>query len=1138
MAEPRYSGRPAIHQLFAQQVERDPTATAVICGAERWSYGELDQRARAIASRLGGAGAGPETLVGLCLERSPLAAAAMLGTLQAGAGFVPMDPTNPAERLTYLLDDARAPVVLTRAAYGESLQDAPSEVIDLEALDDPVGGEVFGEEPRERTAYVVYTSGSTGRPKGVVVSQTTFVPLLYWGRELFGLGPDTRAVQTLSFGFDFGVFEVLSTLVFGGTLIFPERHELKNLERLAELAAEHRANVIHSTPSIVRQILALGGRLDTVEIVHLGGEPIPRSLSQAIFAASAPGCRLFNGYGPTEVTVNSAIFEQRADGSEIPEELPIGHITVDTTGYLASRHGDPVAPGEVGELLLGGGGVARGYLRRPALTAERFVPDPFSTEEGARLYKSGDQTRALPDGNLMFLGRFDHQIKLRGFRIELGEVESALSAHPAVRETAAMVVGEGGGRRLAACVLAAPGRPPTSGELRRHAKGSLPEHMVPTRLLVLERFPLTESGKVDRQALSRLAADGEASGAASEHEPIPDLARAFDEQSNLTVNQSLFWFIHQLQSGRQLYYDRTPVSFTLEGEIDPHHFRRAFQQVVDGSDILRSRILEVDDLPRRVVDREVAAPVDVVDLSQAGDPSAALAQWLEARREIDMRFDSKLFDCALIKLTPQRTVWYFNLFHILADAWSIALIFRRVAEGYQRSLDEDPETLPALVPFSRQIELDHQQRASPRFEKAEEYWRQKLAQPLLPNRFFGTTDTPTTSRTRRLIVELGAERSQRIRDTAKQNGLFSPAVFFATVLFAYLYRLSGERRLRLGSPFANRQPQFRECIGLFMTVCPTEVEIADGETFLSLARKAQVEIAHTTRHEFYPVRNPVHRPAYDVHLNYQNISFQDFAGLPAHVDLLMAGRSNDHLNVQVRDFDESGSFSLDLDFNQSFFDEAQGQLAADHYLRLIDAMVADGQQPIESVDMLSGAERERLQTLSAGAAREWLGADATDAAQLYILDRWSGLLPEGVTGEVYLGGVEASNGREPVADPFGAASHLVPTGQRARLVDGRAEVIRDDSEAEDLATETANVPYVAPRSPLESTLADIYAHVLGTDRVGIHEDFFGLGGNSLLATQLVLALRQELEQQVPLRWVFEAPSVAELGERIDQNPGG
>ena len=1120
---------PEIHRQFEQQVADTPQATATICGEERLTYSDLDRLAEDIAGRLRARGVGPDTPVGLCVERSPLVAAAMLGTLRAGAGFVPLDPNYPKERVAYMLEDSGTPVVLTRGIHRETLGKTKAQVIDLDSPETREGAP-SPTEPSSgyRTAYVVYTSGSTGRPKGVVLSHRNFMPLMHWSRKYFSLGPETRALQTLSCCFDFGIFEILSTLLFGGALIFPRSHELKNLECYGDLAQKHQVNTLHSTPSIVRQLLALGADLSTVRCVHLGGEPIPEALSRSIFEAAASDCVLYNGYGPTEVTVNSTIFAQRGVGDGVPAELPIGRVTAGTHGYVLDRRGVPVDAGEEGELCLGGLGVARGYLGRPSLTAGRFVPDPFTEEPGGRLYRSGDRVRHLPDGNLKFLGRFDYQVKIRGFRIEVGEIEAVLVQHPEVHEAVVLPEGVDGKRRLVAFVLPPSGVEPTSGALRRFLKNSLPEHMIPASFRVLTTFPLNPSGKTDLLALTRMAEQG-----TEEHEALPDLARTFDEEANLTVNQSLFWFTHQLQAGHQLYYDRTPARFTLEGTVDATHFRRAFQRVVDGSDILRSYFLEVDGLPRRLVRDSLTAEVDEIDLSPEEDPEAAFKDWLAERREIDMDFEHKLFDCALVKLGPERTVWYFNLFHILADAWSISLIFRFTAENYALSLEGRLDEAPEMVPFQDFVEVDRELRSSPRYVKAEEYWHQKLSRPLVPSRFFLTGTAPATDATFRIAVDLGAKRSARIREVAKEQGFFSPAVPFATVLFAYLHRMNGQSPIRLGTPFANRQPRFRECIGLFMTVCPTEVEISPNETFFSLARKSQREIAYTTRNEFYPVRNPASRPAYDVHLNYQNISFQDFAGIPSQFELLMLGRSNDRLDVQVRDFDESGSFSIDFDFNRGHFNEEQAELTVTHYLRLLDTFLEQGDEEIDRADMLSAEEHEHLLAASSGAARVFLGEDSPPEARLYVVDRWLNLLPEGVVGDIYLAGVDFDpQGTEPVPNPFDnkPTTALIPTGRRGRLVDGRVVEQIETPKAEEDSSEESE--FTAPRNPQEEAIAAAYAEVLGMDRVSIHDDFFGLGGNSLLAAQLILALRRNLERPVPLAWVFEAATVAELAERI------
>jgi amino acid adenylation domain-containing protein len=487
-----------LHELFAAQVARTPTAAALVCGDERLSYAELDRRAGRLARQLLELGVGPEVLVGVCLDRSVEMVVALLATLRAGGAYVPLDPTYPRERLAWILADARAPVVLTREQLADDLglRRDGVRVVCLEHGERTGEGyglrrlqEASGVRP-ENLAYVIYTSGSTGRPKGVAIEHRGASVLISWARRVF-TPEDLRGVfAATSICFDLSVFELFVPLSRGGTAILAD-----NALALAESPPPGEVTLVNTVPSAMSELVRLGAVPSSVRVVNLAGEPLRGELVDRIYASTSAE-RVLNLYGPSEDTTYST-------WTEVPRrragEPTIGGPLAGKRAYLLDRGLHPLPVGVPGELYLSGAGLARGYLGRPELTAERFVPDPLSAAPGGRMYRTGDLARWRSDGEIDFLGRLDHQVKVRGFRVELGEIEAALLRQAGVREAVVVAREEApGDKRLVAYV--APSELPVE-ELRSALSRELPEWMVPSTFVVLATMPLTPNGKVDRKAL-------------------------------------------------------------------------------------------------------------------------------------------------------------------------------------------------------------------------------------------------------------------------------------------------------------------------------------------------------------------------------------------------------------------------------------------------------------------------------------------------------------------------------------------------------------------------------------------------------------------------------------------------------------
>jgi amino acid adenylation domain-containing protein len=503
-----------LHELFEAQARVRPEAPALSHAGREVSYGELNGRANRLARHLRALGVGAETLVALLMERSVEAMVSLMGVLKAGGAYLPLDPQTPRERLAFTLDDARPVVVLTQAHLVEKLADCGGGAAQVVLVDDDWAH--IGQLPEDNLptlinpdnlAYVIYTSGSTGRPKGVCVPHRSVVNHNYATAALYALTPHDRVLQFASLSFDVAVEETFPTWLAGGCVVLRPADLLDAHAAFFHLVERERVTVVNLTTPYWNELMAELSRTrsrlgESLRVAAIGGEKgLPEGFAAAKRAVGAR-VRLLNVYGPTETTVTNTAYEyddehKRRDYASVPIGRPLGNTEI----YVLNEHLQPVPVGVGGEVFIGGHSLARGYLRRAGQTAERFVPHPFSPEPGARLYRSGDVGRFLPGGEVEFLGRVDHQVKVRGYRIELGEIEAALARHEGVRETVVIVREDGGGKRVVAYVVAGEGRTPAAGELRAYLSERLPEYMVPSAFVLLGALPLTSNGKVNRAAL-------------------------------------------------------------------------------------------------------------------------------------------------------------------------------------------------------------------------------------------------------------------------------------------------------------------------------------------------------------------------------------------------------------------------------------------------------------------------------------------------------------------------------------------------------------------------------------------------------------------------------------------------------------
>ncbi len=494
-----------IHQVFEAQAASKPDATALVFEGEHLTYAELDRRANQLAHYLQSIGVGPESLVGIAVERSIEMIVGLYGILKAGGAYLPLDPTYPADRLAYMMEDADVSVLLTQKKVLARLPSCKAQVVCLDTDWDGLIGNRSTETPvcpatLENLAYVIYTSGSTGKPKGAMNTHAAILNRLFWMQDAYRMTEADAVLQKTPFSFDVSVWEFFWPLMFGARLVVarPEGH--KDSDYLARTIIEQQITTIHFVPSMLQVFLMAQDieKCTSLRQVICSGEALPVELQNRFFERL--NAKLHNLYGPTEAAVDVTYWECQRDDSL--DTVPIGRPVANTQIYILDNNMMPVPVMVPGELYIGGVQVARGYLNKPELTAEKFIPDPFGADPKGRLYRTGDSTRYLPDGNIEYLGRLDFQVKIRGNRVELGEIEALLGRDPAVREVVVLVREDvPDDKRLVAYLVLNQGKETTAAELRDYLKHDLPDFMVPSHFIILDKMPLSPNQKVDRKAL-------------------------------------------------------------------------------------------------------------------------------------------------------------------------------------------------------------------------------------------------------------------------------------------------------------------------------------------------------------------------------------------------------------------------------------------------------------------------------------------------------------------------------------------------------------------------------------------------------------------------------------------------------------
>ena len=1209
--ETAYPEAQSLHGIIEAQAQRTPNAPAVWFEGRSLSYDELNRKANQIAHRLRSLGARPESLVGICMERSFALVAGLLGILKAGAAYVPFDPSYPQERLNFLVEDAAVPVLLVPSSLNLKFNAQGMTTVALDADCSAVATESEA-NPDVRVspgnlAYVIYTSGSTGNPKGAMNSHRGIINRLQWMQAAYKLGPDDRILQKTPFSFDVSVWEFFWPLVTGASLVVarPEGH--RDSAYLRDLIKEQRVTTLHFVPSMLAMFLDEPGIEECISLrrVIASGEALPLALVGRFF--SRLHAELHNLYGPTEAAVDVTAYSCRRDDNR--RSVPIGTPIANLQTYILDQHLELSPVGVTGELYIGGVGVGRGYHRRPELTGEKFLPDPFSSQPGARVYKTGDLVRYLSDRNIEFLGRNDHQVKVRGFRIELGEIEAALARHPLVSQAvviarqsslaahkpanyqvahaqqeavsefrgflkpeAAMQAEQAGSPavRLAAYIVFTEGLALSVAELRQFLRERLPDYMVPADFVFLPALPLSPNGKLDRQALPEpdtslrvseadyvapaTPAEILLAGIWSEVLGVPDVgvhdnffelggdsirslqvrARALKHGSTLDVQDMMrYQTIRELaqhvraagavdsrqplepfalitdQDRRRMPEDAEdayPLSKVQAGLIyhlqyDPHSavyhdiffykvrakldfdlFRQAAQESIHRHPILRTSF-HVSDFsePLQVVHRDAVAHVEYADWRRlsASEQQQALQEWTESEKHRPLH----LQDTSLIRLFVhhlQDDVFQIvsSYYDILLDGWSEATLITGLLNRYSALL-RNPASPPPSAPILKYRDFIALERAAMAAQETREYWERMLRDCVvhpLP-RWKGQAAMDATQ-VRSLDVPLPAEVLQGLDALALAAGAAPKHAFLAGHL-KVMSLLAGDADVVIGFQTHGRLEELdaEKVLGMHNTTLPLRMKLQGG-AWVDLVRQAFEAEHELMPHRRYPLvelqKIGGRQQLFETVFNHTHFHvFQSLASIP---DIQILGawgleRSHYTLRAEFNRNPFTGQIQFDLNCDVSQICPEQMQEIAACYSRVFRTMAGKPYSRHDSDDLFSPAEINLLVHGPAGAA----GAEAAPANQ----------------------NPAAAPGLLPNADHFAQTQAVL--------------------------------------TPIEELVASMWSQILNREHLSPDANFFESGGDSLLATQLMLYMRARLKIDLPLRILFEeAPTLGAFARKAEE----
>ena len=1073
-----YPAAKCVHELFAEQAATKPQAIAVEYQGRRLTYEELDRCANQFAHHLRKLGVARETRVAVCLERSADLIAALMGILKAGAAYVPLDPNYPAERLKYMLQDSKATAVITRKPLLAKLPAFSGATIRLDEQRAEIEAESVESLPpqahAENLAYVIYTSGSTGTPKGIGGTHQGIVNRILWMHNIFPMLPEDICCQKTSLSFVDSVAEIFAPLLCGAPLMIVPDETAKDAAELVRFLNARGVTRIVLVPSLLRTMLSpeLGvvDALEKLQMVVTSGEALPTDLAN-LFQVALPKAALLNFYGSSEVAAD-------ATWSDLTHRRPsdpvlIGKPIANMRAYVLDEEVGPCAIGITGELYIGGIGMARGYINRGDLTAGRFVPDPFSQTAGERMYRTGDLARWRATGDLEFAGRKDYQVKVRGHRIEMGEVEAVLSADPAVAQ--AIVVARPGDRNETQLIAYVTSKEKTSAAvLRSRLQQRIPDYMLPSAIVMMETFPLTPSGKIDRRALpapvfgkeegagagyivprtlveemlaqiwaevlkvdkvgindhffnmggqsllatqvvarvsktfgtplklrhlfeaptiGKLALKVEELLKGGKKDNIPLLAPVEGERMvPLSHAQQRLWFVEQLAPGSAY---NIPAAVRIRGSLQLAMLEKSFQEIARRQASLRTRFVIVNGEARQVVDDEVRIGLPIVDLSSSpeAEQEAEIKRLAieEGRQVFDLR-QAPLLRTKLLRLQDNHHVLLVNMHHIISDAWSIGILVQELALLYRAFVSGQQSPLPDLpVQYTDYSFWQRRWLTKEVLEQKIGYWRKQLAGM---ERLEFPADRPRpavqTPNGANFNFRISAELTGRLREIARREG----ATLYMVLLAAFqtlLHRYSRQNDIVIGSPIAGRTQRDTEgLIGFFVNMLVLRADFSADPEFVALLRRMKELTLEAYAHqevpferlveEFEPDRDLSRTPLIQVAFVLQNAVVQsqlEFGDTRLESLAVDNGTAKFDLTLGLGE-DPAGMQGV-VQYNTDLFELATVTNMAQRLTRLLQSIVENPEQKVDSLPLISEEERHSL-------AKGWSGAPLAPLEQT-ICDR-------------------------------------------------------------------------------------------------------------------------------------------------------
>jgi amino acid adenylation domain-containing protein len=1047
----------SIHELFETQVERTPDAVAVVFGDQQLTYWELNARANQLAYYLQKQEVKQEVLVGICVERSLDMLIGLLAILKAGGAYVPLDPNYPKERLAFILQDAQVSVLLTQRSLLTRMPERKAQVIclddDWQAIAQQSWENLFYELTSDNLAYTIYTSGSTGKPKGVQIPHRALSNFLYSMRQAPGLTDEDILLAVTTYSFDIAALELFLPIIVGARLVIANREIALDGIQLSAKLIDSKATFMQATPATWQLLLTAGwGGSHQLKIL-CGGEALPGHLANQLLERCDS---LWNMYGPTETTIWSAASRVETVNGIVPVNYPIANTQL----YILDKHNQLVPVGVAGELCIGGEGLARGYFHRPDLTAEKFIPNPFSNKS-TRLYKTGDLVRYLPSGGIEYIRRVDHQIKLRGFRIELGEIEALISQYPGVQETVVIVSEDSANsQRIVAYVVPQKGQKLVIPKLRSFLESMLPNYMMPAAFVTLEALPLTPNGKVNRKGLPApeltqvsslniippftpienllagiwaevlgidkvgiynnffelgghsliatrvisqirqvfqvelplryLFEKPTIAGLAKEIEKEIKVDSAVEgtnieritrsQQLPLSFAQQRLWFLTQLEPNSPFY--NIPAAVRLEGKLNVEALQQSFNSIISRHQGLRTNFQTREGQAVAVILEEKPLTLSILDISKlpANQQEAEVKQQAvkEALQPFDISSDH-LLRVKLLRLGEQEHIVLLTMHHIVSDGWSIGILVQELATLYQAFCNKQPisdatQTLLPALPIQYVDFAAWQQKwlQGEVLETQISYWLKHLENS--PKVLELPTDHPRppiqTFQGATYSFKLSKELSKALNKLSQQQG----STLFMSLLAAFqilLWRYTGCEDIVVGSPIANRnRAEIEGLIGFFVNTLVLRTNLAGNPSFEELLKRVREVALGAYAHQdlpfellveqLQPQRDLSHTPLFQVMFVLQNapMSPLELPGLTLSPLDIHSNSAKFDLTLLMMETEEGlvGSLEYSIDL----FAQSSIQRMASHLQTLLEAIVANPQQRLSELPLLTKSEQHQL----------------------------------------------------------------------------------------------------------------------------------------------------------------------------------